>query len=566
MLEPMSTFEPPPTVTVAEYLLYRLASLRVNHLFGVPGDYNLAILDTVLASAEVEWVGTANELGAAYAADGYARTRGFGALLTTFGVGELSAVNGIAGSYAERVPLVHITVSPPQAAERTGAVLHHTAADGDYDRFARAHAPVVCASAVLRPPTAAREIDRVLTTALRDSRPGYLRLPSDVAAATVGAPVGALGRPAEVNEESRAAFRAAAEARIARSRSVAVLTDFLADRFRAQDALAALISAADLPWAALASGKTVLPEDTPGFAGVYCGALAVPEARAAVEGADLLIRVGVVLADTTTGGFTHAFDPGAGIDVAPYSATVDGKTFDGLPMAATLDVLTDLFAHRPGGVRRSSRPAPSAVPRTSADPAGPLTQAHLWQALASWTRPDTTVVAEQGTSFFGMCTERLPGGAKFIAQPLWGSIGYTLPALLGAQLADPSRRGLLLIGDGSAQMTIQELGTLARQRLTPVIVLVNNDGYTVERAIHGPRAAYHDIAAWDWQAVPAALGVPDALALRAATPAELATALEAAERTTDRMVFIEVRTGLDDTPELLHRLADNVRARNGGEA
>ncbi|MFC8784967.1 alpha-keto acid decarboxylase family protein [Streptomyces nigra] len=560
----MSTPTSPATVTVAEYLLHRLASLDVHHLFGVPGDYNLALLDTVLVSPDIEWVGCANELGAAYAADGYARVRGFAAVLTTFGVGELSAINGIAGSYAERVPLVHITVGPSQEAERSGAVVHHTAADGDYDRFARAHAPVVCASAVLRPETAAREIDRVFTTALRERRPGYLRLPSDVAAARVAAPAGSLDGAGEIDQESLTAFRAAAETRVEQATSAAVLTDFLADRFGVQDALAALISAGALPWAVLSSGKTVLPEDTPGFAGVYSGALAAPGARTTVEDTDLLIRVGVVAADTTTGGFTHGFDAESGIDLGTDCASVDGKRFEGVPLPAALAVLTELVAHRFGGPQRPVLPAPA--PPVAADSAAPLTQADLWPALAAWTGPDTLVVAEQGTSFFGMCIQHLAGGARFIAQPLWGSIGYTLPALLGAQLADPSRRGLLLIGDGSAQMTIQELGTLARQRLTPVIVLVNNNGYTVERAIHGPRAAYNDIATWDWQALPAALGAPDALVLSAATPAELTTALDAAGRVVDRMVFIEVHTGTDDVPELLHRLAENVRARNKGEA
>jgi indolepyruvate decarboxylase len=559
----MSANDPPTTVTVAEYLLRRLASLGVHHLFGVPGDYNLALLDSVLAFPDIEWIGTANELGAAYAADGYARVRGFGALLTTFGVGELSAANGVAGSYAERVPLVHVTVGPSRSAERVGAVVHHTAADGDYDRFARAHAPLVCAAAVLRPRTAAAEIDRVLTTALRESRPVYLRLPSDVAAARIVPPAGSLHTEAEADEESRAAFRAVARARIAKARRVTVLADFLADRHRAQAPLARLIEAGRLPWSTLSTGKTLLGEDTPGFVGVYSGALAEPQARHAVDGADLLIRVGVVLADTTTGGFTQGFDPEAGIDIGPYTTHVDGKPFERLPMAAALDVLAELVGQRPGQTPADTHPtkSPPSVPQRR-----PLTQEHLWDTLAAWVRPDTTVIAEQGTSFLGMCTRRLPSGAKFIAQPLWGSIGYTLPALLGAQLADPSRRGLLLIGDGSAQMTIQELGTIARQGLTPVIVLVNNDGYTVERVIHGPRAVYNDIAAWDWSAVPTALGAPDALVLRAATPAELTLALERADRTTDRMVFIEVRTGMDDAPELLHRLAESVRTPDGGEA
>ncbi|MFE2048195.1 alpha-keto acid decarboxylase family protein [Streptomyces sp. NPDC059459] len=563
MLVSMSVNEPPPTVTVAEYLLQRLAALGVRHLFGVPGDYNLALLDTVLAFPNIEWVGTANELGASYAADGYARVRGFGALLTTFGVGELSAANGVAGSYAERVSLVHLTVGPSSSAERAGAVVHHTAGDGDYDRFARAHAPLVCAAAVLRPETAPAEIDRVLATALHMSRPGYLRLPSDVATAQVPAPLGPLRVENTVDETSRASFRDSARVRIAEARHITVLADFLADRHHARAPLARLIAVGRLPWSTLSMGKSLLGEETPGFTGVYSGALAEPAARRAVDEADLLIQVGVLLADTTTGGFTHGFDPEAGIDIGPYEARVEGEVFEGLPMEAALDVLTELIGQRPGGASPDSRPVASS---TAADGTEPLTQEHLWDALATWVTPDTTVLAEQGTSFFGMCTRRLPSGAKFIAQPLWGSIGYTLPALLGAQLADPARRGLLLIGDGSAQMTIQELGTIARQGLTPVIVLVNNDGYTVERAIHGPRAPYNDIATWDWSAVPAALGAPDALVLQAATPADLAHALERAEAATDRIVFLEVRTGMDDVPELLHRLSEGVRTRNGGEA
>ena len=540
------------------YLLSRLAELGVAHLFGVPGDYNLTVLDEVLDTPGVEWVGTAAELGAAYAADGYARVKGFGALLTTSGVGELSAINGVAGSFAERVPLLHIAVGPSQATEDAGAIVHHTAGDGDFSRFARAHENVTCAHGVLRAATATSEIDRVLVAALEERRPGYLRMPSDVGSVRVAPPSQPLVRvDPVVNAANLQRFTAAARRRVAAAGSTAVLADFLADRFDVRAELAALVGTG-LPHAVVAMGKTVLDEGDPLFAGVYAGALSDELTRQTVDEADLLIRVGVQLADTTSGGFSQGFPDDAGIDLGPWVARVDGEVFDDVPLAVSLRALTDLVGdHR----RVVPAPPPPAGPLHAED-AALLTQEFLWNAVARSLTSEHLVVAEQGTSFFGIASHRFPSGSGFIAQPLWGSIGYGLPAVLGAQLADRTRRCVLLVGDGSAQLTIQELGTIARHDLHPVVLLVNNDGYTVERAIHGPRAAYNDIAAWDWPALPAALGVEDALVTTVRTNLELVHALGAAHRAPDRLVFIEAVTDMDDVPELLRRLATGVSIRN----
>ncbi|MFI2241723.1 alpha-keto acid decarboxylase family protein [Streptomyces chrestomyceticus] len=565
--------------TVVDHLLDRLNAVGVRHLFGLPGDYNLAVLDRVLAHPDVRWIGMAGELGAAYAADAYGRTRGFGALLTTFGVGELSAINGVAGAYAERVPLLHIAVGPARDTERAGSLVHHTMADGDFDRFARAHRHVVCADAVLRPDNAVAEIDRVLTACLRESRPGYLRVPRDVALAP--APPGRPFAAPELWSTDNAgltAFRAAARERLAAAETVAVLADFLVDRFHARDELAGLLAAGAFPHAVLPSGKTVVDESAPRFLGCYGGAMSQAPVRAAIDDADLLIRAGVLLTDLTTGKFTHAFDPERGIDLGITTATVDGTAFPDVPLAAALAVLTDLVRGHPPAQPPQVGPEPRKPPvleqpatgpptesvkaaATSGPPLWPtlrpLTQRRLWQAVAAAVRPGHTVVAEDGTSLFGIVDHRFPRGARFIGQLIWASIGYGLPALLGAQLADPSRRGLLLVGDGGAQLTVQELGTIGRHRLTPIIVLVNNDGYTIERATHGPRAAYNDIARWRWSRMPAALGVPRPLVLSARTPASLDRALSRAMATTDRLVLIQAYTGRDDVPQTFRRLEAN---------
>ncbi|MDN3263615.1 thiamine pyrophosphate-binding protein [Streptomyces sp. CSDS2] len=565
--------------TVIDHILNRLNDLGVKHLFGVAGDYNLAVLDHVVAHPDVKWVGAASELGAAYAADGYGRTRGFGALLTTFGVGELSAINAVAGSYAERVPLLHIAVGPTQATERAGLAVHHSMGDGDFDRFLRAQRQVVCADAVLRPDNAVVELDRVLRACLRESRPGYLRVPRDVALSAVPPhrpPAAPLGRT--LDQGSLDAFRSAARARLAAAGSVVVLADFLVDRFHARAELAELLRTGAFPYAVLATGKTVVDESAAGFLGLYAGAMSEKHVRAAVDKADLLIRAGVLLADITTGKFTHRFDPEAGIDLGPTSMKVDGAVFPDIPLATGLAVLTDLVRehvpaltgpaaagrHKPGEPTRRT-PAVKTAPPSRLAPCRPrphrslrpLTQSYLWYAVGGAIRPDHTVVADDGTSLLGIADRRFPRGARFIGQPMWASIGYSLPALLGAQLGDPSRRGVLIIGDGAAQLTAQELGTINRHRLKPIVILVNNHGYTVERITHGLRAPYNDIARWRWSKMPSALGVSNPLVLRARTRATLDRALARATATTDRLVLIEAFTSQYDVPRALKRLAVN---------
>ncbi len=547
--------------TVTGYLLDRLASLGVGHLFGVPGDYNLQLLDEVMAHPDIEWIGTANELGAAYAADGYARMRGIGALLTTSGVGELSALNGVAGSYAELLPIVHITGSPKSTFERAGAAVHHTAADGDYERFARAQESVSCALATLTPENAAEEIDRVLLAALRHRRPVYLRIPADVATAPIDAAVSALPLDSvelPVDEEALQGFLRHAQSLLGKARTAVVLADHLVDRYGAQHELDLLLAESNLPYADLAMAKGLVDESDPRFVGTYFGAFSRPATQEAVETADVLIQAGVRFTDTTSGFFSQDLDTTRVIDLQADSAKVGSALYAGVPLKAALAGLAKLFVDLEP-FESDTTPAltvETQLSRSERPTANlPLTQTELWTHLTTYLRGDHFVVADQGTAFFGMSPQPLPAGADFIGQPLWGSIGYALPALLGAQLADDRRRGILLTGDGAAQMTVQELGSMVRYGVSPIVVLINNQGYTIERAINGPRAAYNDIAPWNWQAVSAAMTGNQALLLTARTADELDQALAEADAAPDQLVFLEVHTGIDDIPPLLARIA-----------
>jgi indolepyruvate decarboxylase len=543
--------------TVSDYLISRLTEIGITHIFGVPGDYNLAFLDHIVGNPELAWVGNANELNAAYAADGYARVAGAGALLTTYGVGELSAINGLAGSYAEYVPVIHIVGAPATSAQRAGSLKHHTLGDGDYHHFARAYAEVTVARAYLSADNAIAEIDRVLVTSLRERRPGYLVLPADVAASPADKP----SYPLSATEPRPAArliadFRSAARAMLSEAGSLAVLADFLADRFGVRRHVNDLITAGQIPHATLSMGKSLLDESDPGFVGIYSGVSSAKPVLAAIEEADVLISVGVRFNDATTTNFSQQTDPQRTIDVQPFATRIGDREFAPLPMRDAVRALSALV--RELG-RSWARPDLVHEPDDGPPESAELRQAQFWPTVQRFLRPGDIVLAEQGTAFFGAQDIRLPSEVSFIGQPLWGSIGYTLPAALGAQLAAPGRRTIVLIGDGSMQLTAQEVGTLLREGCDPVIIVLDNGGYTLERAIHGEDALYNDIARWNWELLPAAMGGESVMTATAGTLAEFTAALDKAADPAGRLVLIEARLPRLDVPEYAASLARAIR-------
>ncbi|EDV0658896.1 alpha-keto acid decarboxylase family protein [Salmonella enterica subsp. enterica] len=545
--------------TVADYLLDRLAGCGIGHLFGVPGDYNLQFLDHVIDHPTLRWVGCANELNAAYAADGYARMSGAGALLTTFGVGELSAINGIAGSYAEYVPVLHIVGAPCSAAQQRGELMHHTLGDGDFRHFYRMSQAISAASAILDEQNACFEIDRVLGEMLAARRPGYIMLPADVAKKTAIPPTQALALPVhEAQSGVETAFRYHARQCLMNSRRIALLADFLAGRFGLRPLLQRWMAETPIAHATLLMGKGLFDEQHPNFVGTYSAGASSKEVRQAIEDADRVICVGTRFVDTLTAGFTQQLPAERTLEIQPYASRI-GETWFNLPMAQAVSTLRELClecAFAPPPTRSAGQPV--RIDK------GELTQESFWQTLQQYLKPGDIILVDQGTAAFGAAALSLPDGAEVVVQPLWGSIGYSLPAAFGAQTACPDRRVILIIGDGVAQLTIQEMGSMLRDGQEPVILLLNNDGYTVERAIHGAAQRYNDIASWNWTQIPPALNAAQqAECWRVTQAIQLAEVLERLVRP-QRLSFIEVMLPKADLPELLRTVTRALEARNGG--
>ncbi len=349
-----------PAYTVGDYLLDRLAELGISEIFGVPGDYNLAFLDHIVAHPKLRWVGNANELNAGYAADGYGRLRGLSAVVTTFGVGELSLANAIAGSYAEHVPVVHIVGGPSKDAQATRRALHHSLGDGDFEHFFRISREITCAQTNLMPATACREIDRVLCEVREQKRPGYILMSTDVARFPTEPPADPLPRYSGGTSPRALAMFTEAATKLIGDQQLTVLADLLVHRLQAVDALESLLNADVVPHATLMWGKSLLDESSPNFLGIYAGTASAERVRTAIEQAPVLVTAGVVFTDMVSGFFSQRIDPARTIDIGQYQCSVADDVFAPLEMGAALTALAAILTER--GIKSQPVPTPAAPP------------------------------------------------------------------------------------------------------------------------------------------------------------------------------------------------------------
>ncbi len=547
-------------VTIGDYLLCRLYELGLRHIFGVPGDYNLQFLEQVIrfdncsTPAKLSWVGACNELNAAYAADGYARLAGISALVVTHGVGSLSALNGVAGAHCERVPVVCISGSPSLSVLDRRLLVHHTVGDGNYNNVLDCYRHFTVAQTRLTPVNAAGEIDRVLEACWREKRPVYLELPSDISYLEVASPASSLKLSEILSDPERLTALADVIAyRLGKAERPALLLDVTVERFRLQPEILALAEKAQAPFAVLSSAKGAITETSPLFLGTYAGSRSRPLVREAIEQSDCLLSVGMRLVDANTCLFTHNLPEAALIDLQPFSCSIGRDDYQGINAREVLRETSKRLSGSRGFWMsdQSGATSPAAV---ECSPSTKLNQEIFWRHAAAFLRSGDVILSDIGTASVGLASTSLPEDASFLGQPVWGSIGYALPALLGAMLAAPDRRHVLFTGDGSLQLTVQELSTILRHNLKPIILLLNNDGYTIERAILGRSSSYNDINAWRYTELPRVFDLHhEAACFAVTTHGELTQAITAA-RSADKLVFIEVVLDREDAPTPLREL------------
>lgn len=546
------------TPSVIEYVLGRLRDIGATDIFGVPGDFAFAVQDAIVAHPDINWIGCCNELNAAYAADGYARVRGIGVLSTTYGVGELSAISAVAGSYAERLPVFHLVGMPNVATQHSRALVHHTLGNGEFELFATMAATVVGASAILTPENAVAETERLIHEALYNRRPVYMAFPADLAIK----PILATSDPLPLPRSDQKALTAAADAivtALGAATQACALPGLLIERLGITKHATAFIEAAALPFATMFADKTVIDEDHPNYIGMYDGLLMEEGVREFVESSDLLITIGTMQSDFNTGAFTARLDPARTIDIGLHQTVAGSRVFQNVEMAELLAELAtrEIKPSAPTTLR------PSTLGAITGGNSDPITAATLYPRWEAFIEPGDIVIAETGTCSMGLAFGLLPHGVRFYNQTLWGAIGWATPAALGAAVAAPDRRVVLLTGEGSHQLTAQEICQFHRLALRPIIFVLNNSGYLIERLLcEDPANPYNDVAPWNYAELPHALGCDGWQTARVATLGELDDALSSAKEG-GRAAYIEIVTGMYEAPPLPQRLHDNLDALYG---
>jgi TPP-dependent 2-oxoacid decarboxylase len=541
-------------MTVARYLIRRLEEAGLKHMFGVPGDYVLDFMDRVVESP-IRLIGNCNELNAGYAADAYARLKGIGAACVTYGVGGLSILNAASGAFAEHVPVVFISGAPRASQRLAGTHMHHTlpSYQMQLEIFARVTVDLV---QLTNPHTAPDEIDRVLINCLSERLPVYIEVPVDMVDAPCRAPAELdFHRPRSSHGPAlQECVREIANILDSAQRPV-ILAGVEVHRFGLGDALLQLAEKTGIPYATTIDGKSALPENHPLFVGVYMGALSRDTVKAQVERSDGLLSFGAMTTDVNTGGFTAQLREHRMVRAHKNKVRVSSHFYDRVWMGDLIAALTVESGPHCCAVDHSEHPH-AARGAYTAENAAPVQVARFYDRLNRFLQPEHLVLAETGDAMFAASELYIGYPENFISQAYYLSIGYALPATLGICLARPDKRAVLLQGDGSFQVTAQELSTLLRHHCNPIIFLLNNDGYVIERLIHdGP---YNDIQPWRYHELPAALG-GDALSLEVKTEGELEAALKTAEENPDRLVFINLHLPANEGSAALERLCTALR-------
>lgn len=543
-------------LSIGQYLIRRLQDYGLKHVFGIPGDYVLTFYGQ-LEKSPIKVIGCTREDSAGFAADAYARVHGLGAVCVTYCVGGLSVCNSIAGAYAEKSPVVVLTGSPGLSERVNNPLLHHKVRD--FRTQLEVFEKITVAAAELSDPVVAfREIDRVLDTVVRYKRPGYIDIPRDMV--DIVPHISHAYHRAEAYSDPAAAAEAASEAAalLAKAKKPIIIADVEIHRFGLQDKVVQLAEQAKIPIASTLLGKSVIRETHPLYIGLYEGAMGRQEITRFVEESDCVLLLGAFMTDLNLGIFTANIDVGRCIYATSEQLRIQHHHYHGVELGVFIETLlkhkpqTAVIREIPAGLR--TRPEPYVL---KADEK--ITLRRLISRLDQQIDDQTMVIADIGDSLFAATELTTHERTEFISPAYYTSMGFSVPAALGALAARPEARAVVICGDGAFQMTGMELSTLVRQNLSPIIIVLDNHGYGTERILHPGQWEYNEIHPWRYAELPKVLG--GGIGYEVRTEGEFHQALEAAWKNEGSPSIIQVHIDVEDCSVALQRLAERLGKR-----
>ncbi|CAI9753923.1 unnamed protein product [Fraxinus pennsylvanica] len=558
-----------PDATLGRHIARRFVEIGIEDVFSVPGDFNLTLLDHLIAEPGLNNIGCCNELNAGYAADGYARARGVGACVVTFTVGGLSLLNAVAGAYSENLPVICIVGGPNTNDYGTNRILHHTIGLPDFSQEFRCFQTVTCYQALVNNLDDAHEqIDTAISTALKESKPVYLsiscNLPGIPHPTFAREPIPFSLSPRLSNKRGLEAAVDAAAAFLNKAVKPVIIGGPKLRVAKACQAFVELVDACGYAMAVMPSAKGLVPEQHSHFIGTYWGSVGTAFCGEIVESADAYLFAGPIFNDYSSVGYSLLLKKEKAIIVQPDRVVIcHGPTYGCVLMKDFLRELAKKLKRNTTAYENYKRIyIPDGLPLKS-EPNEPLRVNVLFQHIQKMLSSETAVIAETGDSWFNCQKLKLPEGCGYEFQMQYGSIGWSVGATLGYAQSVPQQRVISCIGDGSFQVTAQDVSTMIRCGQKSIIFLINNGGYTIEVEIHdGP---YNVIKNWNYTALVDAIcnGEGNCWTTKVRCEEELMEAIETAiGEKKDCLCFIEVFAHKDDTSKELLEWGSRVSSAN----
>jgi pyruvate decarboxylase len=554
------------TCSIGSYLATRLEQIGVKHHFVVPGDYNLVLLDQLLLNKNLQQVSCCNELNCSFSAEGYARANGAAACVVTYSVGALTAFDGLGGAYAESLPVILISGSPNTNDLGANHLLHHTLGTLNFHYQLEIARHLTCeAVAITHPEEAPYLIDKAIRAALREKKPAYIEIPCNLSGAPCSRPglfSSLVEAPKSDPESLAAAVRSAADF-LGKAKKPILLAGPKLRSYGGMVPFRNLAETIGCGVAVMPSAKSFFPEQHKQFIGIYLGAAGSPGCNDIFDWADVVLAAGPLFTDYTTTGWTAQPAEGRLIQVDTDRIRVGGTTFVGVFLSDFLGALAKVAKPNPATLVEFQRMKAESTKPPVAAPDAPLTRVEMCRQIQDVINADTTLLVETGDSWFNGLNMKLPDGARFEIEMQWGHIGWSVPATFGYAVRARDRRIVLMIGDGSFQLTAQEVSQMIRLKLPVIIFLVNNRGYTIEVEIHdGP---YNNVKNWDYAGIMNVFNATDGegRGFRATNGGELADAIKQALGNTVGPTLIECTIDRDDCTKELLEWGSRVAAANG---
>ena len=546
-------------VSIGQYLIHRLQDYGIRDVFGIPGDYVLSFYG-MLEQSPINVVGCTREDCAGFAADAYARINGMGAVCVTYCVGGLSVCNSLAGAFAEKSPVVLISGAPGLNERVNNPLLHHKVREFHTQR--QVFEKLCIAVTELNDPMSAfSEIDRVLDAADRFKRPVYIEIPRDMV--SVVPPIAHAYRPTIAASEPLALSEAIREAcdRLQRSQRPIIIAGIEIHRFNLQDQVLALAEQSQIPLAATLLGKSVVPEKHPLYIGLYEGAMGRAEVTQYVEDSDCVLLLGAFMTDINLGIYTAKLDVSKCIYVTSEQLQISYHFYHQVPLE---EFLNGLIAATP---RPAVRDIPEVLRHKTAKPFEvradhPLRISRMIKAIDGRLDDNTIVIADIGDALFAATELCIRQRTDFLSPAYYTSMGFSVPAALGACFARRDKRVLVLCGDGAFQMTGNELSTIVRHQFSPIVIILDNHGYGTERYLHAGQWKYNEILPWHYHRLPELYGAGRGYLVQ--TEGEFITALDNAWSDRSHLHIIHAKLAEGDASQTLLRLADRLGARVEG--